>query len=160
MAKNDIQLKKTDTIFEELDRLHRAISQRAYDFFRNQESRGPLADWLTAEHELVWKPAIEVRTKDNQFEIHVATPGVDAKDLDVQITPEDLLVQAKIDHEHTAQKGDVQVCEFKRGKLFRSIHFPAKIDPESVKAEYRNGMLRLTAAIAKAAPTKVDIKAA
>lgn len=36
MAKNDIELRKTDTIFEELDQLHRAISQRAYDFFKDR----------------------------------------------------------------------------------------------------------------------------
>ena len=59
-----------------------------------------LGDWLNAELELVWKPAVEVRQKE-------------------------------------------------------------KIDPNSVKAEYRNGMLRLTAAIAKAAAAqKVEVKAA
>ena len=115
---------------------------------------------LAAERELVWKPAVELRQKDGQFEVLAATPGVEAKDLDVQITPEDLLITADIHHEHTAEEGAVQLCEFKAGKLFRSVHFPEKIDPESVKAEYRNGMLRLTAAVAKAAPTEVDVKAA
>jgi HSP20 family molecular chaperone IbpA len=37
---------------------------------------------------------------------------------------------------------------------------PQPIDPDSVKAEYRNGMLRLTAVIAKAAARTVDIQAA
>ena len=100
---------------------------------------------------MVWRPAIELRQKDNQFEVLTATPGVSAKDLDVQITPEDLLIKADIHHEHNRRKGAVQVCEFDGGGLFRSIHFPEKIDPASVKAEYRDGMLRLTAAIAKPA---------
>lgn len=43
----------------------------------------------------------------------------------------------------------------------RPVHFPEKIDPTSVKAEYRNGIFRLTAAIAKAAAAqKVNVKAA
>ncbi len=162
MAKNDIELRKTDTIFEELDQLQRAINQRAYDFFKDRGTLwgNSVGDWLNAERELVWTPAVELRQKDGQFEVLAATPGVEAKDLDVQITPEDLLIKADIDHEHTAQEGAVQVCEFRSGKLFRSIHFPEKIDPDSVKAEYRNGMLRLTAAIAKAVPAKVEVKAA
>lgn len=162
MAKNDIRLRKADTIFEEFNQLHRAISHRAYDLFRD---RGTLwgdavADWLNAERELVWKPAIELRQRDSQFEVLAATPGVEPKHLDVEITPEDLVIKANIDHEHTAEEGAVHLCEFTGGKLFRSIHFPEKIDPDSVKVEYRNGLLRLTAAIAKAAPKKVEIKAA
>lgn len=162
MARKDIGLRKADTIFEELDQIHRAISQRAYDLFKDRGTLwgSAVADWLNAERELVWKPAVELRRKDGQFEVLAATPGVDPKDLDVQITPEDFLIKAAVDHEHTAEEGTVQLCEFKSGRLFRSIHFPEKIDPDSVKAEYRNGMLRLTAAIAKAVPTKVDVKAA
>lgn len=104
---------------------------------------------------------MELRQKDNQFEILAAVPGVEAKDLDVQVTPEDVLIKAEIDHEHAAAEGAVRLCEFKCGKLFRSVHFPEKIDPNSMKAEYRNGMLRLTASIAKAAAAgQVDVKAA
>jgi HSP20 family protein len=162
MARNDIELHKTDTILEELDRLHEVLNRRAYALFRfrGASTGADLADWLTAESELVWKPAIELRQKDNQFEVLTATPGVEPKDLDVQITPEDLLIKADINHQHSREEGAVQVCEFNGGRLFRSIHFPEKIDPDSVKAEYRNGMLRLTAAIAKPATQKVEIKAA
>lgn len=162
MARKDIGLRKSDTIFEELDQIHRAISRRAYDLFKDRGTLwgSAVADWLNAEGELVWKPAVELRRKNDQFEVLAATPGVDPKDLDVQITPEDLLIKAAVDHEHAAEEGAVQLCEFKSGKLFRSIHFPEKIDPDSVKAEYRNGMLHLTAAIAKAVPTRVNVKAA
>jgi len=163
MARGDIELRRADTVFDELDELQKAISRRAYDLFRHRGTLwgGPLTDWLTAEHELVWKPSVELRQKDNQFEVLVALPGVEAKDLDVEVTPEDVLIKAETTHEHTAEKGTVHVCEFESGKLFRSIHFPEKIDPESAKTEYRNGMLHLTAAIAKAAAAqKVEVKAA
>jgi HSP20 family molecular chaperone IbpA len=72
-----------------------------------------------------------------------------------------MLIKAAIHHKHTPEKGAVQVCEFTGGQLFRSIHFPEKIDPGSATAEYRNGMLRITASIAKpAVQKKVEIKAA
>lgn len=163
MARNDIALRKAETIVNELDQLHTAISRRAYDLFRNRGSLwgGPLVDWLDAERELVWKPAIELRQKDSQFEVLAATPGVEAKDLDVQITPEEILIKADIQHKHTPEEGAVEVCEFIAGQLFRSVHFPEKIDPDSATAEYRNGMLRVTASIAKpVARTKVEIAAA
>jgi HSP20 family protein len=162
MARNDIAVRKAETIFNELEQLRNAINRRAYDLFRKRGDlwRGSLSDWLNAERQLVWQPAIELRQKDNQFEVLAATPGVEAKDLDVQITSEDLLIKADIGHKHTPEEGAVQLCEFNGGQLFRSIHFPEKIDPDSATAEYRNGMLRLTASIAKPAAQKVEIKAA
>ena len=161
MAKTGIRVRKAETIFDELNQLHHEISQRAYDLFRNGGMRlsGALEDWLNAERELVWKPAVELRRKDNQFEVLAAMAGVEPKDLDVRVTPEDVLISANIEHEHAAEEGAVRVCEFSGGKLFRAIHFPEKIDPNSVKAEYRNGLLRLTAAIAKTVPTKKKVKA-
>jgi HSP20 family molecular chaperone IbpA len=49
-------------------------------------------------------------------------------------------------------RGDIDV---------KKADFPEKIDPNSAKAEYQNGMLRLTAVIAQAATAqKVEIKAA
>jgi hypothetical protein len=35
MAKGNVEVKKVDAVFEELDRMHQAIRQRAYDLFRN-----------------------------------------------------------------------------------------------------------------------------
>lgn len=162
MARNDIAMRKAETIFNELEQLNNTISRRAYDLFRTRGDLwgAPLSDWLSAERQLVWKPAIELRQKDNQFEVLAATPGVEAKDLDVQITPEDVLIKADIGHKHTPEEGAVQLCEFNGGQLFRSVHFPEKIDPDSATAEYRNGMLRLTASVAKPAARKVEIKAA
>lgn len=162
MARGNIDVKKVDTVFNELDRLHQTIRERAYDLFRNGDTLwgSALRDWLTAERELVSKPPIELRQRDNQFEMLAALPGIEAKDLDVQITPEDVLIKADTPHEH-GPEGTVHVCEFGSGKIFRSVRFPEKIDPESAKAEYKDGLLRVTVAIAKAAAAKkVDIKAA
>ena len=162
MARGNVVVKKVDTVFDELDRLHQAIRERAYDLFRNGGTLwgSTLRDWLTAERELVSKPPIELRQSENQFEVLAALPGIEPQHLDVQITAEEVLIKAETPHEHVPE-GTVHVCEFGSGKIFRSVHFPEKIDPESAKAEYKNGMLHVTAAIAKAAAAKkVDIKAA
>jgi HSP20 family molecular chaperone IbpA len=55
------------------------------------------------------------------------------------------------------------MSEIRTGQVFRSIRFPETIDTGTAKAEYKDGMLRLTMAIAKNATTtakKVNIKAA
>jgi HSP20 family protein len=162
MAKEQIELKKRDSVLDELNRLHEDISQRAYELFRNHQGffAGPLDDWLRAERELVWRPAVELRQKDGEIELLAAVAGVDPKDLDVQVTPTDILITAASEHRHESKEGTVHLCEFEAGRLFRSVHLPDRIDPDSVKAECRNGLLRLTAAVAKASPKKIDVQAA
>jgi len=86
MAKNEIAVRKTDTIFDELDELHKAISQRAYDLFRNGSWSDALDNWLKAETELITKPAVELTQKDGRFDVVAAVPGVDMKDLVVEVT--------------------------------------------------------------------------
>jgi HSP20 family protein len=162
MPKSEIEVKKTETVFDEIDKLHRAISKRAYDFFRNGGGfGGALADWLKAEGELIARPAVELRQKDGKFEVQAAMPGIDPKDIDLHITPGELLIKAETKRASQTDKGTVHVSELSTGQVFRSIQFPEPIDPDSVKAEYKNGMLEVSASIAKsAAAKKVDIKAA
>jgi HSP20 family protein len=157
----EIQVKKPSSILQELTELHETISRRAYELFQNGGLfSGPLADWFRAEREIVWRPPIELRQKDGQFELEAAVAGVDPKTLDVQVTPEDVLITASEERRREEDKGTVHVSEFESGRLFRSVHLPERIDPDSVKAELRNGLLRLTATIAKTTTKKVDIQAA
>jgi HSP20 family molecular chaperone IbpA len=103
--------------------------QRAYEMFRHRDSwsGGPLVDWLNAEHELVWQPPVKLRQKDDQLEVVAAVAGIDSRDLDVQVTAEDVLLKSEVDHRHAPESGTVHLCEFSRGKMFRAIHLPDKI---------------------------------
>ena len=87
-------------------------------------------------------------------------PGVDPKDIDIEVTSEYLLVKAEARHEHNADTGHVHICEFESGNLFRSIRFPKTINPNEVKAEFKNGVLHLNAGIApEGEARKIELKA-
>ncbi len=129
----------------EMNRLHDQVMKRAYELF---DGNGHLFgkdvdDWLQAERELVWKPAIELEEKDNEIRLQIAAAGVDPKDLNIEVTPEDVLVKAETRQERKEEKDQVHVCEFTSGNLFHSIHLPKKIDPDKVKAYFKNGNSRM-----------------
>jgi HSP20 family protein len=162
-VKDLVSIRKKESLWEDLDRMRELITRRAYDLFVANGGRlgRELDDWLAAEQELVWKPAIELREKDNEFILKIAVPGIDPKDLDIEITPEDLLVKAEMPKEPNDGKGDVYAGELPAGNLFRSIHFPNKVDTDKVKAEFNNGILTIRAAIAQEAEVrKIKIEAA
>jgi len=159
----EVVVQKKETFWDDLRKMEDRIMNRAYEIFRGNGSvfGKDLDDWFAAEHELVWKPAIELKEKDNQFELQVAIAGVDPKDIQVEVTPEGLLVKGETKTEKTEEKGEVHTSEFQSGSLFRSIQFPRKVDADKVKAEIKNGLLTVTAPIAEEAKArKVDIQAA
>ena len=158
----NIAVTKKDTVFDQLEQLHRRIANRAYDLFRGRDGWGDaVGDWLSAERELVSYPAVEVSEHDGALKIEAALPGVDAKDITVDITPEDVVIKASTEHKHTEDKGQVHRCEFTSGQVFRSLSLPKSVDASKAKAEYQNGMLNITVPIAAEVKAKrVDIKAA
>jgi HSP20 family protein len=151
-----------DSILDQLEQVHERIARRAYDLFLGRSGWGdPFGDWLSAEQELVSKPAVELREKDGVFTIAAALPGVDAKDITVDVTPQDLVIKASTEHKHTEDKGQVHRCEFATGEIFRSFSLPKAVDGTKATAEYHNGMLNITLPIAQETrPRRVDVKAA
>jgi HSP20 family protein len=157
-----LPIKKTESIFDEMKQMHDRIMRRAFEIFDgNGHVFGKdLENWLQAEKQLIWKPSIELEEKDNKFLLQIAAPGVESKDLVIEVTPEEILVKADLHHEHKEEKGKVHTCEFASGNLFRSVHLPKKIDPDRVKAEFKNGILNLTADLAvEALARKIEVKA-
>lgn len=151
-----VPIRKTSSILNEMKEMQDRIIRRAYEIFEQNGSMlgRDLENWTQAERELVWKPAFELCEKDGQFQLEVALPGVDAKDINLEVTPEEIVLTANTQHKHTDQKGSVLYCEFQAGKMFRSIHLPKTIDADKVKAEFKNGLLRLTAKVAEEARPK------
>jgi HSP20 family protein len=154
--------RQTTSIVDQLEKLHQRIARRAYELFEGRNGGDDsFADWLSAEQELVSKPAVELREHDGLFTITAALPGVEPKDITVDIAPQDVVITASTEHTHSEDKGQVHRCEFTSGQVFRSFPLPKTVDGTKAKAEYHNGMLSITVPIAAEARAKrVDVKAA
>jgi HSP20 family protein len=156
-----VSCRTVDSLLANIEGMQRHIAQRAQEIFR---ARGggvgsALEDWMTAERETIWRPALEVRRTKDAFVVEAAVAGVERKQFDVQVTPTELLLGAHVHHSDREQEGEVVLCEFANGPLFRSYTFPEPVDPTRVSAECWNGMLRVTAPLAQP-PTKVEIQPA
>jgi len=156
-----IRCRTVESVLTEVAGVQRHIAQRAQEIFRARDGAvgHALEDWMKAERETIWRPALEVRRTTDGFVVEAAVAGIDPKQFDVQVTPTELALAAHVRHSDREQEGEVVLCEFANGPLFRSYRFPEPVDPARVSAEYRNGLLRVTAPLAQSA-TKVDVKAA
>jgi HSP20 family molecular chaperone IbpA len=155
----DVAVQKSESLWDQLRKMEERITNRAHEIFKSNGSilGRDLEDWFTAEKELVWKPAIELKERDNQYELQAAIAGMDPKDIKIEVTPEELLIRGETRSERQEEREKFFYSEFQSGSLFRSVRFPKRVDPNRVKAEVRNGLLTVTAAIADEKARRIEI---
>jgi HSP20 family protein len=102
-----------------------------------------------------WDPAIELRETDAELIVKAEVPGVEAKDLDVQVSGNAVSIagEHRAEQRHTG-KGYFH-SELQYGQFQRIIPFPVAVQPDQVKAEFKDGLLTLT--LPKAAPSAQSI---
>lgn len=153
-----IRFTRQASVADQVDALDQRIAQRAYERFlaRGEEAHDPLADWLAAERELVWSPALALRERDDAFVVDVALPGLDAGDIALDVTPNAPVLQTDGASSIDDDPGTVHYCDLAGGTAFRTLTWPRPIDVSQTRAVYRNGMLRITAPIAPASSSPAD----
>lgn len=102
-------------------------------------------------------PKIDVHETDNAVEIDAELPGVDEKDLDVQVHDNLLTIRGEKKFERKDEKeGEYRVMERSYGSFSRSMSLPFAVDPNTVEATFRNGVLKLT--LPKPAEARTEAK--
>jgi HSP20 family protein len=94
--------------------------------------------------EATWMPALEVADAGDNFVLKAQLPGIDPKDIDVQVTREAISISGERRYENTEEKSGYVRSEFRYGKFHRMLPLPAPIQNDSVQAECKDGILTLT----------------
>ena len=105
-------------------------------------------------------PPINIFQQGDDFVAIVELPGVDKNDLGIDVKENTIRISGKktINYDEGAS---VHRRERVWGVFDRTLSVPIQIDPDAVKAEYHNGLVRLVAAIAKDQPARnVEVHAA
>lgn len=89
-------------------------------------------------------PRMDVAETDRDVTVTAELPGVDPKDIDIQVTGNQLTIRGekKQDREHKSR--DYCCTERQFGSFQRSIQLPGIVDPDNVKAAYKDGVLTVT----------------
>jgi len=109
---------------------------------------------------VVWAPAIELKESKNSLILKAVIPGVEAKDLDVQVSENAVLIKGEHRQEnHTEEKGYFR-SELQYGEFQRVIPLPVSIKHAEVQSEFNHGVLVLTLPKAESTAqnvTKIDL---
>jgi HSP20 family protein len=107
----------------------------------------------------VMAPALDVSEKDNSFEIHVDIPGIESKDVDVQVLGNTVTISGSRKEEKEEKGKTFHRIERSSGSFSRTVTLPCEVNEKEVAAEYTNGVLSVILPKSESAkPKKVNVK--
>ena len=106
-----------------------------------------------------WVPSTEISSDDDGCTVRMALPGVDPKDVDVELAENVLTVKGE--RKIKTNDENSYVSEFGHVACTRSFRLPTNIDAEKVVANFEHGMLELRLPLAEAAkPRQIRVTSA
>ena len=125
-----------------------------------QREMNRLCDSLSPANErgsngVAFVPAAELDETPEAIHLKLEVPGMEAKDLDVQVTAEAVAISGERRYESKSEDKGMTRSEFRSGSFRRVIPLPARIQNDSVEAEYKNGVLHLNLPKAEAEKNRV-----
>jgi HSP20 family protein len=154
---NVVVLDTEDPIIAENEALQEKIRYRAWELSHTRpHDAHALYDWLKAQSEMLSVPPVRIVEKDNMFDIQFAVAGVDPNDVKVIVTPSRVLLKAESAEEEVSEDGRVHISDFRTATIFRLVDLPESIDVKTVKVEYEDGVIHITAAKGGGAGERIE----
>lgn len=122
---------------KELQALRQQMDQLFDDLLHSE----PIASMLPKEECL---PAIEIKESSDNLMIKVIVPGIQAEDLEIQLSADRLEIAGERIEEATGETAKTYHSELHYGRFHRVITLPTRVAHKAATATFENGVLRLT----------------
>ena len=106
-----------------------------------------------------WVPAVDIQETDHELVVKADVPDIEMKDIDVRMENGTLTLRGERKFEGKSEGGWHRV-ERSYGTFERVFTLPDTVNPEGVKADYKNGVLTITLPkkeVAKPRQIKVNV---
>ncbi len=104
---------------------------------------------ITEKGELISKPPVELLEKNGNYELKAQLPGMNKEDIEVEVQDDSIRIKAEKKEEKKEENENLYRSEFRYGKFERRIPLPSEIKSDEAHAEYKDGILKISAPKAK-----------
>lgn len=121
---------------------------RAFDTLFHRGWLRPFRDmwpeWSQLEQGLDFvAPRVDVIDREEEILVRAEIPGVEKKDIHVDLSGQLLTVKGERRREEKKEEGEYFRSEIATGSFSRTIRMPEDVDLEKAKAEFKDGMLEV-----------------
>jgi HSP20 family protein len=119
---------------------------------------------MWGEHDGSWwtgdfSPSLDLAETDNAFEIRLDIPGLESKDIDIEVSGNIVTIRGERKEEKEEKGKSFRRVERRHGAFSRTLTLPSNVNSDEAAAAYLNGVLTLTLPKREdAAPKKVAVK--
>ena len=99
-----------------------------------------------------WSPAVDIYETENEIVVQAELPGVDRKDISLNLENNVLTLKGERRFEKETKEENYHRIERSYGGFSRAFSIPATVDEEKIRADYRDGILKI------ALPKKEQVK--
>lgn len=127
---------------------------RVFDNFFSRFDPFPSHHWERGLK--AYSPRIDITDGPKALRVTAELPGLDEKDIEVQLTTDALTIRGHKSQESEDKGKNYYRMERSYGSFHRMIPIPVGIDPSKAEATFKKGVLTIT--LAKSGDAKRDIK--
>ena len=125
-----------------LDRINKAMDDLISDEFRGS-----------------WSPCVDVKETDTELIFMAEMPGMELKDVDVELNGDVLTIRGTREFNHEERKEDFVRIERSYGTFHRSFTLDTHVKPEAISAVCKNGVLTVRVPKAESRPPhKIEVR--
>jgi len=88
-------------------------------------------------------PAVNIREDEKNYLLDLAIPGIDKKDLKIDINEDVLTISSEMKKETEENKDGYKRKEFSYSSFCRSFYIPENVKKDKIEANYRDGILTI-----------------
>ena len=87
---------------------------------------------------------VDVYQTEEEVVVKASIPGIKPEDIDISVTGDTLSIRGEVQEEEEEKKGQYHLRERLYRSFARSLTLPSSVDPDKAKAEFKDGVLKLT----------------
>lgn len=105
-----------------------------------------ITDEASKDQEVSIIPSVNIADADKAFDLSVALPGLDKKDVKIEIQHDFLIVSSEKQYEKEEKNKNWMRREYGYASFQRMFQLPEDADQDQVQAEMKNGVLSIKVA--------------
>ncbi len=145
-------MKKDIAVLDEMRQMQKNMDSLFRNFFNLDplfenrfligENSTPKSDLITSNYV---EPTSDLYETDKEIIAEIDLPGVDKKDIKVNVTKDSIEINAEKKYETKKEDKKKGMYRFERSYsgFYRKLALPNKVDADKADAEYKNGVLQI-----------------
>ena len=89
-------------------------------------------------------PAVNVKTTEKSYDLEMAVPGLDKKDISIEIEDDVLMISSEVKDEKSEETDNFSRREFRFNSFKRSFNIPEDAEAGKIEAKHENSVLMVS----------------